>query len=47
MNDSSTTLVKQRWEAPRVESLPRLTNLTLQSPGIIPGDSGFSVTYEG
>lgn len=45
MNDSSTPVVKQRWEAPRVETLPRLTDLTLQTVGI--ADSSFSVNYSG
>ncbi|HYW06756.1 MAG TPA: hypothetical protein VE913_07360 [Longimicrobium sp.] len=45
-NDSSTTAGRQRWEAPRVEILPRLTELTLQtSGGFIPVDTTFSVNY--
>lgn len=29
---------RRSWVAPRVEDLPRLTDLTLQSQGGIPGD---------
>ena len=34
--------VKRPWVPPTVEELPRLTDLTLQSPegGAIPGDEG-------
>lgn len=45
MSDSSASTGKQRWEAPRVETLPRLTELTLQTVGIPGGDSAFSVNY--
>ena len=36
---------KQRWEQPRIVTLPRLTDLTLQTGNGIPG--GFNVTYSG
>ncbi|HEX8433240.1 MAG TPA: hypothetical protein VF625_18270 [Longimicrobium sp.] len=45
MKESPTPVVKQRWEAPRVETLPRLTDLTLQTA--VPPDSTFSVNYAG
>jgi len=34
---SAATLARRPWTAPRVDDMPRLTDLTLQSGGI-PGD---------
>jgi hypothetical protein len=33
---------KLAWQAPEVKDLPRLTELTLQTGGAIPGDCGTS-----
>jgi len=36
----TTTKQKRSWVAPSIEVLPRLSELTLQSPGPIPGGGG-------
>ena len=32
--------IGRHWISPRIQTLPRLSDLTLQSPGVIPGGGG-------
>lgn len=38
--ENSPHFVARQWISPRVQTLPRLSELTLQSPGTIPGGGG-------